>query len=143
MRPGAAITQETMMADAVTTRTVYNGKKRHAVHITNESDGTGEAAVAKVDISTLTDPNGQTCRYTVMDMIEYSVQGFNYVTLSWDHDNDDVIAILSGTGLIDWRDQGGLPDPSATGGAGDIIVTTDGAADGDSYDITMHFRAKA
>ena len=42
------------MADAVTSTTVLDGDKDFIVQLTNVSDGTGESAVAKVDVSTLT-----------------------------------------------------------------------------------------
>ena len=41
------------MADAVTTTTVNDGPKKAIIYCTNTSDGTGEAAVTKVDISEL------------------------------------------------------------------------------------------
>lgn len=130
------------MADTVDTAVVFTGARRRVVHITNESDGTGESAVAKVDISALTGPNGGTATYSTVDYIEYSVWGFNYVVLEWNADTPDEIAVLSGQGVIDWRDVGGYTDPQSTGGTGDIQVTTDGAVDGAGYDITIHLRPR-
>lgn len=130
------------MADTVDVTTVFAGNYRRVVHMTNESDGTGESGVAKVDISALTDSNGNTCTYTAVDLIEYAVKG-GYVTLEWNATTSDEIAVLSGNGLIDWRDIGGKVDPQSSGGTGDIQVTTDAFADGSSYDITLHFRCKS
>ncbi len=133
------------MADTVNTDTVHDGLYRQTVHLTNESDGTGESAVAKVDISTKTHggPNGIAATYSVIDLIEYSVSGFNYVVLEWDHTTNDEIAVLSGQGVVDWRDVGGKADPQSGGGTGDILLTTDGALDGAHYDITIHYRPRA
>lgn len=131
------------MADAVDQKTLYSGKRYHIVHRTNRSDGTGESAVTVVDISTLTDANGVACNYSVVDRIEYSVWGFNYVVLDWDHTTDDEIATLSGQGVIDWTEMGGKVDPKSAGGTGDILLTTDGGADGSGYDITLYVRPKA
>lgn len=130
------------MADTVNVQHVFAGGYRRAVHLTNESDGTGESAVAKVDISTLTTSDGRTCTYTTIDYIEYDVAG-GYVVLEWNHTTPDEIAVLNGAGVIDWRDLGGKTDPGSSGGTGDIQVTTDGFVDGSSYDITIHYRAKA
>lgn len=131
------------MVDTVNTQAVFDGGYRQAVHITNESDGTGETAVAKVDISTKTNGNGDTASYSTVDFIEYSVNGFNYVALEWDHTTNDEIAVLKGSGIIDFSSIGGATDPQSVGGTGDIVLTTDGGFDGASYDITIHYRPKA
>jgi hypothetical protein len=50
------------MADAVTSQTIQDGEKRAILKFTNASDGTGESAVKKVDVSALaTNSRGQTC----------------------------------------------------------------------------------
>lgn len=131
------------MVDTVNTQVVFNGNRRYTVHLTNESDGTGESAVTKVDISTLTDGAGVTASYFTVDLIEYSVWGFNYVTLEWDATANDEIAVLFGQGVIDWVAFGGKTDPQSAGTTGDMVLTTDGAADGAGYDITVHIRPKA
>jgi len=41
------------VADAVTTQTIVDGQKNAAFKFTNISDGSGEAAVVKVDVSAL------------------------------------------------------------------------------------------
>jgi hypothetical protein len=131
------------MADTVDVKTLFGGKRYKMFHLTNQSDGTGEAAVTKVDISTLTDPVGAVCTYTAIDRIEYSVFGMNYVTLAWDHTTDDEIAVLSGQGVMDWSQLGGNVDPRTAGGTGDILLTTNGAAAGAGYDITLYVKPKA
>lgn len=130
------------MVDNVTATTVYKG--RHvARHLTNESDSTGESAVTKIDISTFLDPFGKTCAYANILRIDYSVWGFNYVTLYWDATADDEIAVLRGQGSMDWEAFGGKTDPRSDGSTGDVKLTTDGGADGSGYDITIVFRPKA
>lgn len=131
------------MADIVDVKQISHGPRRYATRLTNQSDGTGEAGVVKIDISAFTDSNGKTCTYTAVDRIEYSVSGFNYVVLAWDHTADDEIAVLSGSGVIDVSIDGPLVDPQSAGGTGDIILTTDGAVDGCAYDITIYWRPKA
>lgn len=131
------------MADVVDQKTIYSGKRYHTVHRINQSDGTGESAVTVVDISTLRDALGRVCDYSVVDRIEYSVWGFNYVTLYWDHTTDDEIAVLSRQGVIDFADFGGKVDPKTTGGTGDILLTTNGGAAGAGYDFTLIIRPKA
>jgi len=41
------------MADTVTSQTIQDGEKTAILKFTNESDGTGEASVKKVDVSAL------------------------------------------------------------------------------------------
>ncbi len=137
------------MADTVNIQVIYNGIRRQFIHLTNESDGTGEneggggSGVTKFNVSDFTDGAGLTATRSTIDLIEYSVSGFNYVVLEWDHTTNDEIAVLSGQGTLDWYMAGGKTDPGSSGGTGDILLTTDGAVDGASYDITLHIRPKA
>ena len=132
------------MVDSVTSEYIYNGKKRKVLHLTNISDSTGESAVAKADISTLTFHLGTVPTYTTVQMIDYNIQGFTSVRLLWDHTTDDEIATLpAGQGCIDWYAFGGKTDPRTTGGTGDIVLTTAGAASGATYDITIYFTCHA
>ena len=41
------------MADAVTSQTIVDGDRYAVIKLTNVSDGTGESAVTKVDVSSL------------------------------------------------------------------------------------------
>jgi len=63
------------MADAVTTNTIFSGTKRLVERYTNISDGTGEAAVIKVDKSTLIGPDGTEPAKIVIEKIEYVCDG--------------------------------------------------------------------
>ena len=45
------------MADAVTSQTIVDGEKTVVQKFTNISDGTGESAVVKVDVSALAEVN--------------------------------------------------------------------------------------
>lgn len=132
------------MADAVTSEYVFSGRRRKVLHLTNISDGTGESAVVKADISTLTFNGNVVPSYTTVDMIDYNIQGMSSVRLLWDHTTDDEIAVLpTGTGTIDFNAIGGKTDPRSTGGTGDIVLTTNGQVSGGTYDITIYFRPKA
>ena len=131
------------MADTVDSLPIFSGTKRRVTRFTNVSDGTGESAVVKVDISTLIGPDGVNApTYTAIDEIEWSIQGFTSVRLSWDHTTDDEIAVLSGVGSVSWKDFGGAIDPKSSGGTGDIVFTTAGAVSGATYDISISYRLK-
>ena len=130
------------MADSVDIKYLFNGNRKAVVKITNDSDGTGESGVVKVDISTLVGPNGLAPTRTSIEKIEGNVQGFTAVKLYWDHTTDDELAFL-GPGFIyeEWGDIGHA-DPGSAGGTGDIILTTVGAVANATYDLTITFRLK-
>lgn len=129
------------MADAVTSKILVSGSKRIIVHLTNISDGTGESAVVKIDKSTLLGPDGTEPSKLVLEEVSGTVQGFTSVRLLWDHTTDDVGVVL-GTGYNYFCFPGGHPDPASSGGTGDIVLTTAGAASGATYDITIVARLK-
>lgn len=126
-----------MAGDTVDVSVIRNSLGHYAVRLQNRSDGTGETAIHKVDISALYNAAGITCTWTVLERIDYAVQGFNYVLLEWDHTSPDEIATLSGSGMIDVTYEGGQADPKSSGGTGDVLLTTNGGAAGSSYDITL------
>lgn len=128
------------MADNVTVTVLEDGPRNHVVRLTNASDGTGESAVVKIDISTLVGGWGKTPAKLTIDEIVYDINGFNYVTLAYDATDDDEIAQMSGNGHKIFP--GGLVDPRSSGAVGDVILTTDGGADGSSYDIEIWARKK-
>jgi hypothetical protein len=117
------------------------------MHFTNISDGTEESATKKVDISTLTGPNGLVPSKLAIDEIRCNIQTYGgtaggYVKVAFDATTDDTAVVLNGTDYIDFRPYGGFVDPQSTGATGDIMFTTDAFESGDSYDITIHMRKK-
>jgi len=133
------------MADAVTTQTYdgkTDGKDYIRVHLTNLSDGTGESLVTKLDRSLY---RGDAIKKLNLKSIRWSIQGFTYVRLDWDHTADDAIMMLgSGSGYEFYDNVLVDPNTSAdavTGAIGDILLTTGGAILGATYDITAIFVA--
>jgi hypothetical protein len=125
------------MADAVSTTTLVNYPNRLVVKITNLSDGTGESAVVKVDKSTFTNKAGVEPTSLTIESIKGDVVGME-VYLYADHTTDVPIARLGGLGKVDmdFRSVGGIQTAGA-GDTGDITLTTNGHAAGDSYDLTI------
>lgn len=120
------------MADAVTSQTIIDGDKNVVMKFTNLSDGTGESAVKKVDVSAL---NGAPTEVRIKK-VHYSVAGM-VATLLWDADTDVPIMDLQGDGSFDAREFGGLQNNAGTGVTGDINLTTTGHTSGDSYTIIL------
>jgi len=130
------------MTDTVDTNVIFNGNRKYNVQLLNTSDGTGESAVVKVDISGLTGLSGVAPSKLVIEWAEWAVQGFTSVLLAFDATTDDPALRLSGVGFKDFREGGGLVDPASTGATGDLLLSTVGAVSGATYDITLMLRLK-
>lgn len=123
------------MADTVSSQTIVDGSKYVVMKFTSVSDGTGESAVTKVDVSALT-PAATT---VTIEQIWYTVTGM-VATLLWDATTDVRILDLSGYGEMCFDNFGGLPNNAGTGITGDILLTTTGHSSGDSYSIIIKMR---
>lgn len=124
------------MADAVTNRTIYDGPRHCAVLLTNISDGSGETAVLKVDVSGLNANQGKTCTGVNVRRIQFCTFGMA-VSLLWDASTDVAFASLQGNGTIDFEPFGGLSNNAGSGVTGDILLTTAGASSGDTYMVLL------
>lgn len=126
------------MADTVTTRTLYSGNKKLIQQYTNLSDGAGESAVQKLDISTLTNAAGETVTAIKIEKIWANVSGMVVQVLT-DHTSDVLMHTLNdATWYLDFTSFGGKKD-TGTGGTGDVLFTTADHDAGDSYDITIQY----
>ena len=136
------------MADTVASALLENGSKNWAYSFTNLSDGTGEAAVTKVDGSSA-GPLGVTIAgntlYPVQHIkvldIEYDIKGMQ-VQIIWDATAAKNAFLLAGFGRLKFRRQGGIASVDANGASlagatGKIQFTTLGAGAGSTYWITM------
>lgn len=128
------------MADAVTTQTIQDGDRIAIMKFTNISDGTGEAAVTKVDVSTLSKESRteKTCTAVKIQQIFYSLSGMS-VDILWDATADQICFTVSdsSSGDFDFRDIGALTNNAGAGKTGDIKFTTVGAGAGDRYTILL------
>ena len=110
------------------------------IQLTSTSDGTGEAAVKKIDVSALSDSStGQACTGVRLAKIVYSTFGMS-VKLLWDATTDTICWDLNAdyTTDEDFTEFGGIRNTAASGGkTGDIMLTTTGHSDGDSYVIVL------
>lgn len=120
------------MADAVSSQTIIDSRRNLIVKLTNLSDGTGESAVNKVDVSTFDGAPGS----VRINKIHYCVQGM-VATLLWDATTDVRIVDLAGNGVFDFSGFGGIPNTKASGYTGDIFLTTTGHSSGDNYTIVL------
>ena len=123
------------MADAVTSQTLVDGERNVVMKFTNISDGTGEAAVLKVDVSTLAGAPSA----VRIDRIDYDIAGMA-VNILWDATTDVACLVLAGHGTLDFECIGGLQNNAGTGKTGDILFTTIGHSANDTYTIVLHMK---
>ena len=130
------------MADAVATQTIIDGSKTAVLKFTNVSDGSGESAVTKVDVSALaTNSLGQTCTGASIQKIWWQCIGMK-VNILFDA-TSDVLAMQLGenqSGHHDYSSFGGLTNNAGSGKTGDIKFTTVGHANGDTYTVILYLR---
>ena len=127
------------MADAVTSQTILDGERLFIGKFTNISDGTGETAVIKINVSDL-NPNsfGLACTGVKINKIYATTHGME-VRILWDA-TTDVFAwmIPQNTNyLMDFSSFGGIPNNAGTGVTGDLLFTTQDASNGDMYTIVL------
>lgn len=122
------------MADTVSSQTIYQDAKKAIIKFTNTSDGTGESAVVKVDVSALS-PAASNVRIT---KIWYATAGMSVNIL--EDASTDVLLFTIGTGVYgyhDFSDFSGIPITKAAGYTGDILFTTVGHTAADTYWIIL------
>lgn len=127
------------MADAVTSQTIIDGERNCVMKFTNVSDGSGESAVAKVDVSALeANSAGTSCSEVRVMRVSHAVVGMS-VQMFLDATDNVLLAELaeSSNGHMDFTDFGGLPNNAGSGKTGDILFTTKGHSSGDTYSITL------
>ena len=130
------------MADAVTSQTIIDGAKTAVLKFTNVSDGSGESAVKKVDVSALASTqDGQTCTGATIEKIWWQCNGMK-VQLLFDG-TSKVFCIELGenqSGYHDYSSFGGLPNNAGSGVTGDILFTTVGHSSNDTYTVMLQVR---
>ena len=128
------------MAAAVTSQTIQDGDRVAVMKFTNISDGSGEAAVTKIDVSALQAESntGRACDGVTIQQIWYDCSGMT-VDILWDASTDVICWTLSGYGFYDFRQCGPLIN-NASSPTGDVNFTTTGESSGDRYTIMVALR---
>ena len=135
------------MADAVSSQTIIDTEKRVVMKFTNLSDGNGESAVKKVDVSALTaSPSGAECARVHITQIWYAISGMR-IDLEWDASSNVKALILGGgvtleptVGHLDFRSFGGIKNNAGGGITGDIDLTTLHHTNNDAYTIILELK---
>jgi hypothetical protein len=127
------------MADAVTSQTLMDGERLAVMKFTNISDGTGENAVTKVNVSLL-NPNswGKACNGVTVTKITSVCHGME-VRMYWDA-STDVPFFLSTVNTNyenDFSSFGGIANNAGTGKNGNIVFSTSDQTNGDTYTVVL------
>lgn len=127
------------MADAVTSQTILDGERLFIAKFTNISDGTGETAALKIDVSTLA-PNSFSlaCNGVKINKIYGSTHGMQ-VRILFDATTDQFAWQLpqNANYLMDFSSFGGIPNNAGAGKTGDVLFTTTDFTAGDMYSIVL------
>lgn len=128
------------MADVVASNVIFFGpnSRKLIIQLTCRSDGTGETDVTKVDLSDFLLENGLPATSCDLMEAEWDVQGFSSVELIWETGPDVTMKILSGRGYVNYSPFSYLRNPAAgEATTNNVLLTSYGAADGATYDITL------
>lgn len=126
------------MADVVTSQVTLDGERNYVITLTNLSDGTGEATVKKVDVSTM-HPVPSSLR---LDKVQGDVAGMNVALLYGANTKQKFLELSNSQVDMNMEEEGGLPDPKATGFDGNVYLTTANQVSGSSYTLHLHFKKK-
>ena len=134
------------MADAVTSQTIVDTEKRVVMKFTNLSDGSGESAVKKVDVSALTShPDGTACSNITIDQIWYDIGGMR-LAIYFAASTNVAALVLGGSaaagnvqGHMDFRSFGGIKN-NASSPDGELDFTTSGHTNLDHYTVILEMR---
>lgn len=135
------------MADTVTSQKLKDHATAWAYKFTNESDGTGETNVLKVDVSGLTAASNSalTDQRVNINKITWSIAGANTkVKLMWSGDTPNTIVYLSGSGTMDLATNLTAPITNNIANTnGDIYLSTLGSVVGAGYTIIIEGKKTA
>lgn len=136
------------MADTVTSQKLKDHATAWAYKFTNESDGTGETNVLKVDVSGLTAASNSalTNQRVNINKLAWSIAGANSkVRLMWSGDNSpNTIVVLTGSGTMDLATNLTAPLTNNIANTnGDIFLSTLGFVNGASYTIIVEGKKTA
>lgn len=127
------------MADAVTTQVLQDGERLYVAKFTNISDGTGESAVTKIDVSTLArNAFNLACNGLKLAKIWAQTDGMG-VNILWDATTNVITETVPQNVMYtaDYNCFGGIPNNSGVGKTGNLLFSTVGASSGDRYTIIL------
>ncbi len=108
------------MADYVKALKLRDTDTEAAYLLSCTSDGSGESAVQKIDISAIK----MAATKVRIKKLKWSLSAQMTAELLFDHNTDDSAVVLAGNGELDEATECPITDPASTGGTGDILLTS-------------------
>lgn len=130
------------MANTVTSQTLVDDDQHVVIKFTNQSDGTAESALKKVDVSTLRQKDGNACTEVILQKIVADISGWT-IKMFWDATANTLCHTISTSGTTDFRDATGcrgITNDAGAGKTGDLLFTTVGHTTGDYYSIILYMK---
>jgi len=124
------------MTDTVSSFDIIKGPLLLVRNFENQSDGTGESGVTKIDLSTLLNYYKQIPASLNILQIKYDCSGMQ-VQIIADGSSPKVLQTLSGFGTLDFEQSGGINTANTGTNSGNVLFTTIGASANDTYNITL------
>jgi Ethanolamine utilization protein EutJ (predicted chaperonin) len=127
------------MADAVTSQTLLDGERLAIMKFTNISDGTGESAVTKVNVSALARSNsGLACTGVTINKITSVCHGME-VRMYWDATTDVpfFLSTINTNYENDFSRIGGITNNAGAGKNGNVVFSTSDQTAGDTYTVVL------
>jgi hypothetical protein len=127
-----------MAASVLTTR---EGGNLFSYNVRGVFSSADETNTVIIDLSAKTGPLGAAPSKLKIDEVWWAINGFDYVTLSFDRTSDVIVDHFSGQGYMDFKPFGGKID-NGTGGTGDLLLSTIGGEANASYSFIISGRFK-
>jgi|TARA_B100000085_G_C18300965_1_gene414278 hypothetical protein len=128
------------MADAVSTQTIDDGPRNLVMKFTNRSDGTGETNVNKIDVSSLSKrpTDDAVCTSITISSIQFATSGMS-VDIFLDATTNQLLTTLPAdyADTLDFSAYTGLPNNAGSGKTGDILFSTRGHTNLDTYMVVI------
>ena len=127
------------MADAVTSQTILDGERLYIAKFTNISDGTGETAVLKINVSNLKrNAFNLACNGVKINKVWVQTLGMG-VDILWDATTDVLCESIPADVMYKmcYDSFGGLPNNAGAGVTGNVLFSTIGASAGDRYTVII------
>lgn len=124
-----------------TVLTQREGQNLFTYNVRGVFDTSDETNTVIIDLSMKTGPLGAAPSKIKLEEVWWTINGFNYVLLSFDRGTDVTIDYYAGQGYMDYKPYGGKID-NGTGGTGDLLLSTAGGASGGNYSFIIVGRFK-
>ena len=131
------------MANELLTQIIQDGPRNISVKISGvltDSDLAQQVIVDPALLAGIDNTGTRKAGHLLLEKISHNIEDQLAVALFWDATTPVRIESLTGRGLIDYHDIGGLPDNSGVGSTGKILLETQGFSVGTTLSFALTIR---